>query len=385
MGIEIECRFELNINNELYTCFVENGSKTIIKANDRIKSIKGVHAPEYSDYDVKMLIFRGTLDIEVIPKQLNMFFVRLESLKIDDCGLKEISRRDLIGFKDLKSLSLRNNPLKSLPDDLFYNMNELHTIAFDHCTLETLSSKLFDPLDIGKLKFVSFRGNPTIDVAYIPGIKIRPGKYEALEDLMKTIDVNCKKPLKVEQKTEVNKEFEEYWRSRATSDFLIKADEKEFPVHKKVLSVQSKVFAAMFVNDMKESQQSQMTIEDFSAAAVEELLRYLYTGEIPDETNAMELFALSAKYDVPSLKLITEDMVLYNIDHSNAYEVFSLGHLYSSEEMKILAFKEVKKMYPFREIPLKLMELPEQFKKLVYTWRDHNAEVDSVLESCQED
>lgn len=378
--MEIECRFELNINNELYTCFVDSGSKKNIAPKDKIKSFEGTHAPEYSDNDVKMLIFRGSLEIEIIPKQLSMFFVRLESLKIDDCGLKRISRRDLIGFKNLKSLSLRNNPLKSLPNDLFLHMRDLHTISFDNCKLESLSSKLFSPLEIGKLKFVSFRGNVKIDVAFVPGVKIRPGKYETLEDLMKTIDANCDKPPESEG-PKFSKEFGGL--SQRSSNFLIKADAKEFPVHKRVLSDQSKVFAAMFENDMQENQQSQMTIEEFSASAVEDFLHYLYSEETPDETNAMELFALSAKYDVPSLKLLTEEMILYNVDHSNAYEVFSLGHLYSSDDMKILAYKEVKKMYPFRHIPQQLMERPEYFKRLVDTWRDHNAEVDSILRSCQ--
>lgn len=384
MEIEIECRFELNINNELYTCFVDKGPKTFIAPNDKIRSFKGIHADEYSDYDVKMLIFRGTLITETIPRQLNMFYVRLESLKLDDCGLKEISRRDLIGFKNLKSLSLRNNPLRSLPNDLFLNMKDLHTIAFDHCKLETFSSQLFEPLDVKKLKFVSFRGNPKIDVAFIPGVKLRPGKYETIWELMRTIDNYCCAPIKKDWKSRFTTDFKPLWTSRhSSSDFVIKADSVEFHVHKKVLSAQSKVFAAMFGNDMKETQQSQMTIEDFSAPAVKDFLRYLYTEETPDETNAMELFALSAKYDVPSLKFITEDMVLYNVDQSNAYEVFSLGHLYSSEHMRILAFKEVKKMYPFRHIPTKLMEQPESIRRLAETWIVHNAEVDEVLRVCE--
>lgn len=379
MEVEIDCRFELNINNELYTCFVDKGSKTIIAARHKIKSFKGIHAPEYSDYDVKMLIFRGTLNIKTIPLELNMFFVRLESLKIDDCGLQEISRRDLIGFNNLKSLSLRNNPLRSLPNDLFFNMRELHTIAFDNCKLDTLSSKLFAPLKIDKLKFVSFRGNVKIDVAFIPGVKIRPGKYETVDELMKTIDAFCNRPKEIKRKSILAQEFQGIWKTRSSSNFLIKADDKDFHVHKKVLKAQSKVMAAMFENDMQEKQQNQMTIEEFSAAAVEDFIDFLYTEDTPNETNAMELFALSSKYDVPSLRLITEEMVLYNVDHSNAYEVFSLGHLYSSEEMKILAFKEVKKMYPYRQIPDKLMEEPELFQRLVETWQIHNAEVDSIL------
>lgn len=98
---------------------------------------------------------------------------------------------------------------------------------------------------------------------------------------------------------------------------------------------------------------------------VEEFLRYLYTGKIPDETNAMELFALSSKYDVPALKSYWEKIVIQNLDESNALEIFSFGHLHDSENMKTLAFKMIKKLIPGVKLPDELIEHPEDLKEIV--------------------
>ena len=72
---------------------------------------------------------------------------------------------------------------------------------------------------------------------------------------------------------------------------------KEFQVHKAILSVNSPVFAAMFDHsDTKEAREGKVEIPDVAVEVAEELLRYIYTGQIPTMAeNALELFMVADK------------------------------------------------------------------------------------------
>ena len=54
--------------------------------------------------------------------------------------------------------------------------------------------------------------------------------------------------------------------------------DKEFALHKAILSTRSDVFAAMFDNDLKEKKENKVTIEDISVETFEELLQFIYCG-----------------------------------------------------------------------------------------------------------
>ena len=62
-------------------------------------------------------------------------------------------------------------------------------------------------------------------------------------------------------------------------DFVFIVEGKEFKVHKLVLSVRSKVFKAMFANDMIEKHDNQCIIEDIEFDVFKELLSLIYTGK----------------------------------------------------------------------------------------------------------
>lgn len=164
------------------------------------------------------------------------------------------------------------------------------------------------------------------------------------------------------------------WESKEHADFIITAgaadDPKEFKVHKCVLATTSSVFAAAFKDHTEEYKEGKMYIEEFSPESIEEFLTFIYTGDVPRRDNAMDLFAISAKYDVSQLKSISEIIVLHNINELNAIEVFSLGNLYDSEKLKQAAFEAIKKMFPEKILQDSLMQNPEALKELVEARRD---------------
>jgi BTB/POZ domain len=158
--------------------------------------------------------------------------------------------------------------------------------------------------------------------------------------------------------------FKQLWDSKEYSDFIVAAgavdDPTEFKVHKCLLAVHSSVFAAVFQSD----ETGKLFIEDFGIETVKEFLEFLYNGEVPREENAMELFAIAARYKVSQLKEICEMAVLRNINDSNAIEVFVLGHSFSSEELKKASFEAIKKMFPELKLQDSLMDTPEKLNAL---------------------
>jgi BTB/POZ domain len=121
----------------------------------------------------------------------------------------------------------------------------------------------------------------------------------------------------------------------------------------------------MFESDDEEMRTGKMTITDFSVEAVEEFLRDFYTRVLPSVTNAMEMFALGSKYDMIALMKFCEELIMENIDDSNAIEVFNVGHLFDSSDMKALALNEIKRMHPELTLTNEVLKNPRKMLKIL--------------------
>ena len=81
------------------------------------------------------------------------------------------------------------------------------------------------------------------------------------------------------------------------SDIVFAVGDSQFPVHKNILSARSPVFSAMFDHeDTKEAQERVVDIIDVPKEVFQELLKYIYTGKVPDKNLLTEdLLAASDK------------------------------------------------------------------------------------------
>ena len=88
----------------------------------------------------------------------------------------------------------------------------------------------------------------------------------------------------------------------------------KFKVHKLVLAAHSDVFRAMFSHkDTIENTQSRLKITDFESNVVSQMLKYLYTGRLPEELttqNLAELLKIADKYQLELLKSDTEGKLI---------------------------------------------------------------------------
>lgn len=376
--MEISCAFKNQIGTDYklgcrYVCEVT--SAIIVQPNTRVKAYIGVHLLGQTDDDVEAISFSHVL-VRFFPRGLHKIFPNLKAVYMKGCGLKQISKKDLSGLENLLTLNIDSNQLKSLPRDLFDNMKKLQHVSFSGSQLARVDSRMLEPILWNDLSLVSFCGNANNYAIFDPSY---PLSVSSVQQMISEIDANFTKPIEEdENETSMQsfaksflKGFEKLWRSGKFSDFVIIVNgTREFRVHKNVLAIQSSVFAAMFENEL--NLKNSIEINDFSSEAFEEFLRYIYTGEIPDDTNAMEIFAISGLYEVTELRNVCEEMVLGNLDQTNALEAFSLADRYSANNMRELAFNEIKRMFPEKHLTMGLVKRPESLKSLIDARRKLN-------------
>lgn len=354
--MEVNCKFDYSGSH--YWCYVD--SISITQRNIEIKAFKGEHGCDQNNNNVVAILFNNKSNVEFFPKGLLHSFPHLTRLTLFECGLKSICREDLEDFHNLELLHVPYNQLTTLHSDLFIDKPKLQDISFLNNDLEFVSSHLFTPIIKNGLISVNFENNRKISAYY----SSNSSNEFSLKQFMNLIDTQCSKPPGEENKMtddthkdKCHKGIADLWIFGHFSDFTIIAkDSQEFHVHKNILGFQSSVLAAIFETDIGTCE---MKILDFSPSAVEQFLGFIYTGSVPDDINAMELFAIAAKYNVFDLKMLSEKMILKTLCKDNVLEVFNLGHLYSSDVLKLSAFRMIQEMFPGKVVADHLINKPE--------------------------
>lgn len=120
------------------------------------------------------------------------------------------------------------------------------------------------------------------------------------------------------------------------SDFTIKTQKKEFPVHKAILHSQSAVFSAMFEQDMKENQSGIVEIKDLEDDTISMMLLFVYTGTVEnlDWEKASKLYFAADKYEVLSLEIQCSDYLKGNLSTSNVCECLILADMHNDKDLK---------------------------------------------------
>ena len=90
--------------------------------------------------------------------------------------------------------------------------------------------------------------------------------------------------------------FKTLLESGTMADFTFVVGGKEFAVHKNILAARSPVFARMFEHEMREQIESRLELTDVEVGVFGELLRYIYSGKVPDmDKFASDLFVAADK------------------------------------------------------------------------------------------
>ena len=377
--MEYLCDFRPHVWNYgfKYTCWVQQSSSRIIRQPGTvIKAFKGQHLPGKTNSDVEALNINECA-IEYFPKGLHRIFPNLSDITIRSCGLKKITREDLQSFHSLEFLDLNTNKLTNLPNDLFINHN-LRSVDFMNNKIDTLSSKLLKPIQhsLVKADFRYQQCTPSFNELF------EKNQIGSIESFMKSIDEKFLPP--DESQNDIKEHFanfEKLFDSGVFSDFIVKAEKADFKVHKCILAAHSSVLQTMFESDMAEVRHGILIIGSFSVDSVEEFLRFFYSGAVKSSFNAMELYALASKYDVKVLKVICESHILDNLSDLEVlelFEVFNLGYLHDSDELKLQAFTQIENSYGTLE--KELLNQPERLRNLIETLEKGS----KMLAGCKE-
>lgn len=387
--MDINCEFDQqykviigddDIQLNLYQCTVLNSVNF-----KRFSKFRGEHLDEKDDDHVEGIHIEYRI-AESMLRNIHRQFKNITHLEVIHCGLKKLEKRDLIGLEKLTSIIFSHNELELLPNDLFVNLRNLEIVIFDANKITHLSSELLAPLRRKNLQLISLIRNIKISACYFRH-ESRSEWFTTLDtcallirnamsyiSFLRNINKNCLNPNDYERKSEqhskkLSEGFGELWTTGRLSDFVIKVDSSEFPVHKNILSIRSSVFASKFKCDPAVNE---MTIEDFSANCVQSFLKYFYTGGISNMEKVTEMYTMATRFDVPCLKASCEETILGSLNESNAYKLFMMANSLMSENLKQKVFDEIVKMFPEKPPPRNLMDKPEILKKMLDAKHEHD-------------
>ena len=98
-------------------------------------------------------------------------------------------------------------------------------------------------------------------------------------------------------------ELNELRESNSLCDTTIRAQGKDFPAHRCVLSAASLYFRAMFKCELKEKESNLVELKEMKSTTISDVLHYIYTGETTiDSSNVEDLVVVADYLIIPSLK-----------------------------------------------------------------------------------
>jgi len=141
------------------------------------------------------------------------------------------------------------------------------------------------------------------------------------------------------------------WSDPVFSDLTVLAGTRSFPAHRAMLAAASSVFRGMLDAPMRESLEHRIEI-DAPPAAVESVLKYIYTGEVPLASQAHDVLPLAHQYELADLAAWCSSSLVSHCSPSTAHDV-------------ILALRPFKDIEPMQQAWDQLICLAESDPRLV--------------------
>ncbi|KAG6547932.1 hypothetical protein Mapa_010752 [Marchantia paleacea] len=110
------------------------------------------------------------------------------------------------------------------------------------------------------------------------------------------------------------------------------------------MSGKSPVFKKMFETEMEEKETGVVKIVDFTAPVLRAMVNFCYTAEIAFSITAPaeEVLKVAHKYDIPELKIVSEDELSRGFTTNNICLRLWLASMYGSKKLETEASKYVK-------------------------------------------
>lgn len=352
-----------------------------------IRNLLGTHIDGKNNFDVEAVSIVDC-HMNTIPKCIiDRYFQNVQVLDIKRSSLKQLSKTDLIPFKNLQRISCFDNQITHLSGDLFEGFINLECIDFANNNLEIIEPNILDGLT--KLKHVNFKGNRNFDKCFSTYPKFKPNatlmqikdelnekffaKFKHMKALKDSNDKLSKEIEKLKKSIEIKNnqsslidDIKNMLNDENTKDLTIKVDSREFRVHKFVLASRSPFFEQMF----KERPDVDILIlEDLPY--FELIVTYCYTDMFPIVPNFVNLLSVAGKLQMIKLRDFAASMAVNHMNDDNCVEIFGLCCKYGYNSPMKEAYIKIKEIYGkyinFKDEwltkPNELISIIEGFKK----------------------
>jgi len=139
-------------------------------------------------------------------------------------------------------------------------------------------------------------------------------------------------------------DFQKLLFSPVSSDVVFKIGDESVPAHQLILTTRVPYFERLFASGMIEANSKVITIEDADVISFKELLKFIYSGELPMFlSDSPEQYLLMAeKYDIQDLKSCCCEALEKKLASDNAVEILILAHLCHCSALKEECFRRLK-------------------------------------------
>ena len=115
---------------------------------------------------------------------------------------------------------------------------------------------------------------------------------------------------------------------------LVTKDGKEFKAHRNVLSAASPFFCKLLQSNMKENREGIVRFEEISAAVMEDVLEFIYTGSVEiTQGNSKDLIAPANYLHIPGMKKHSGRFLERQMSNSNCISTYYFAEMYQCDEL----------------------------------------------------
>lgn len=173
--VDVAIRFRLQ---NVYSC---QGEIIFVGDPRIVNQVLGSHSSGRSNNDVQSLeIVRQ--DVKILPRNIDSFFLNLESVYVHRSGLKEVSKEDFSGFLKLKQVDLHFNDVEEIDGNLLEGNPLVEAFSVFSNPIRHVGHNIFDHLP--NLNSAHFVNGKCINERF-------DGNRTAVEEIMFKLTVNC--------------------------------------------------------------------------------------------------------------------------------------------------------------------------------------------------
>ncbi|GBM83040.1 TD and POZ domain-containing protein 4 [Araneus ventricosus] len=166
-------------------------------------------------------------------------------------------------------------------------------------------------------------------------------KEESYSVKVESVDEIVSKSFSIEEMLSggsMKDEIKRFYQNGTFSDINLTVGKVTFPGHKLILSLKSRKFKEIFMNDFSKRS---ITLSDLDPETLRDLLDFVYTNNVENMTweKAKKLFLAAERYQMTSLKHICLMFVKENINESNSCNILVFADEQQDEDLKKLALE----------------------------------------------